>query len=85
MQSVKQKRIQKKAQNLSPTRKSKSVGTEVKSVPQTKGGPKLSFLERYKLDEKIHPTNCLNVLLPLVTRDNLELMEDVDMKGDLMK
>ncbi len=55
---------------------------ELESIPWTKGGPKLSFLEKYKLDEESHPANWLNLLLPLTPMDNLELLEDVDVKGD---
>ncbi len=79
---LKQKRLWKKSCKLSPPRKSTALGVEVESVPWTKGGPKLSFLEEYKLDEKSHLADWLNALLPLTPKDNMELLEDVDVKGD---
>mmetsp|Transcript_14413 Transcript_14413/g.30257 ORF Transcript_14413/g.30257 Transcript_14413/m.30257 type:complete len:556 (-) Transcript_14413:739-2406(-) len=51
-------------------------------VPRTKGGPNRKFLEKYRLNETSHPADWVNALLPLTPSDNLESIEDVDVKGD---
>ncbi len=65
---------------LSLTRKSRALGVETESVPWIKGDPKLLFLDKNKLDEKSHPADWQNSLLPLTPKDNLESLEDIDVK-----
>lgn len=45
-------------------------------------GPTLSFLKKYKLDEKSHPADWLNALRLLTLKEKLELVDDVNVKGD---
>ncbi len=40
------------------------------------------FLEKYNLDETSHSADWFNALLPLTGRDNLELIDNIDVKND---
>ena len=46
------------------------------------GGPNKDFLKKHGLNEKSHPMNWLNYILPLTAEDNLEDIAAVDAKGD---
>ncbi len=56
--------------------------SEIIMEPQVKGSPSKQFLEKYHLNERSHPDDWLNALIPLTPRDNLELIKDIDVKGN---
>ncbi len=47
-----------------------------------KSGPSKQFLCKYKIDGHSHPCNWFNAILPLMPKDNLESIEDIDVNGD---
>eukprot|EP00957_Ditylum_brightwellii_P205348 15343475-Ditylum_brightwellii.AAC.3 len=49
--------------------------------PWQKGGPCSRFCKKYGLDEKSHPADWLNSLLPLTPKDNLEDLSETDVTG----
>ncbi len=74
----------KKKRKLSPTRKSNpsSKSNNAESNERIRGGPNGKFLKRYGLDEKSHPMDWMNALLPMLPEHNLEDAKVANVKGD---
>ncbi len=47
-----------------------------------KGGPKKAFSDKYNLDSPSNLANWFNALLSLTPQDNLELLAEINVKGD---
>jgi len=66
--------------HLSPLRK--QYVSSFTAKPREKGGPCSRFCLKYGLDEKSHPADWLDSLLPLTPKDNLEDLAEIDVTGD---
>ena len=74
-------RMRKRGTSLLPNMHSRA-GARVEVKPRVMGGPNKDFLKKYGLNEKSHPMDWLNAILPLTQKGNLEEIQDIDVKGD---
>ena len=51
-------------------------------VEREQGGPNKSFLKKHGLDKHSHPEDWFNALMPLMPKDYLEHLSNVDVKVD---